>query len=118
MFSNSRRMWIIRWYTLDIHKSRNDNFFSWRATAEQELEAGTNSIATTGGIMNWTTSWNREEDSSKTDYIETVNSVVTEDLQTEITVNTASIATMQEELVILGGIAQVVNGLCTISSNC
>ena len=45
------------------------------ATTEQELEGGTNSIAITGGIMNWITSLNREEVASKTDYIETVNSV-------------------------------------------
>ena len=50
-------------------------FLDGSQTTEQELEAGTNSIATTGGIMNWITSLNREEVATKTDYLETVNSV-------------------------------------------
>ena len=50
-------------------------FLDGAQTTEQELEAGTNSIATTGGIINWITSLNREQVETKTDYLETVNSI-------------------------------------------
>ena len=43
-------------------------FLDGGQTTEQELESGTNTIATTGGIMNWITSMNREEVGSKMDY--------------------------------------------------
>ena len=83
--------------------------------------------------MNWITSLNRNEVSAKTDYIETVNSVaksylikvnaestystlaVINGLQTEITSNTVAITGIQNELIMLG-IASVVNGLFTFTS--
>ena len=40
---------------------------------EQQLEAGTNNIATTDGVLNWRISLNSEEVSGNSDYIETVN---------------------------------------------
>ena len=85
--------------------------------------AGSNSIATTGGVLNWITSLNWSEISAKADYIETVNSVAktyttlisTEGLQSEITTNTIAITGIQEELITLG-IASPVNGIFTYTS--
>ena len=51
------------------------DFLDGGQTTETQLKAGTNHIATTGGVLNWITSLNRSEFSAKTDNIETVNSV-------------------------------------------
>ena len=78
------------------------------------------------------TSLNRSEVSSKTDYLETVNSVsktylsqknasststltITNGLQSEIAGNTAAITTLQEELISLG-IAGIINGVFSFTS--
>ena len=37
------------------------DFLDGGETTETQLEAGTNSIATTGGVLNWITSLNRNE---------------------------------------------------------
>ena len=99
------------------------NFLDGREVTETALEAGTNTIAITGGVLNWITLLNQAEVSSKADYIETVNSVAktyttlttTEGFQSEITANTTAITGIQNELIILG-IASVVNGLFTFPS--
>ena len=64
-------------------------------TKETQLEAGTNSITTTGRVINWITS---------------LNWAKTESLQSEITVNTTTITRIQEELTTLG-VASIVNGM-------
>ena len=51
------------------------NLLDGDETTETQLEAGTNTIATTGGVLNWIVSLNRSEISAKTDYIKTFNSV-------------------------------------------
>jgi len=101
---------------------------------EQEIENGSNTIATTNGIIKWITTLNREELLSKTDYLETVNSVaktyltqtnaenscatliVTGGLQTVITSVQGEVTTLQNELVALG-IGQLVNSLFSFIDN-
>ena len=36
------------------------DFLDGGQTTEEQLEAGTNTIATTGGVLNWITSMNRK----------------------------------------------------------
>ena len=98
-------------------------FLDGSETTETQLENNTNHKATTGGVLNWITSLNRNEVATKTDYTETVNSVAktyttistTEGLQSEITANTTAITATQNELNTLG-IASLVKGLFTFTS--
>ena len=71
-FSNCRLTNGTRWI---FSSEEIINFLDIGQTTEQELEAGTNSIATTGGVLNWITSLNRADVGGKTDFLETVNNL-------------------------------------------